>query len=298
MSERSSRQGRRRPGRGSDLAEAALARLQRTRPGSVPGWVPDESPEAGGGAQGAPDGLAGHAPVSTPPSRLALTPRALAGLAVFLVIGLLLALFYVWLARPRAEPAPALRRSLPATAPPAGLGSPVADQGAHGGAAASGSGGPEAPAGAVVVVDVVGAVRRPGVVELPVGSRVQDAIAAAGGPSARAMLASVNMARPLVDGEQLVLLRKGAKQALAAPPAGATAGTGLSATAGAPAGPVDLNQATLEQLDSLTGIGPVLAQRILDWRTAHGRFSSVDELTEVSGIGESTLADLKPQVRV
>jgi competence protein ComEA len=129
-------------------------------------------------------------------------------------------------------------------------------------------------------------------VELPAGSRVDAALSAAGGATHKADLASVNLARLLVDGEQIVVLRKGRRTAplgSPGPPADASASPGQ---------PVDLNIATLEQLDGLPGVGPVLAQRIIDWRTAHNRFSSVDELTEVSGIGERTLADLRPLVRV
>ena len=148
---------------------------------------------------------------------------------------------------------------------------------------------------AEVVVHVVGAVHRPGLVRLPAGSRVSDAVAAAGGTTAAARAASVNLARVLVDGEQVVVQSRNGPPVVAAPGAAAGAPPGA---APAPAGPVDLNTATLEALDGLPGIGPVLAQRILDWRTAHGRFSSVDELGEVSGIGEATLADLRPAVTV
>jgi competence protein ComEA len=139
-------------------------------------------------------------------------------------------------------------------------------------------------------VHVAGAVRRPGVVQLRAGARVADAVAAAGGPARSAELASVNLARPVVDGEQLVVLARGQGPAVAAPPA---AGGAAASTA-----PIDLNSATLEQLDTLPGVGPVLAQRILDWRAEHGRFGSTDELREVSGIGEATFADIKPLVRV
>ena len=151
---------------------------------------------------------------------------------------------------------------------------------------------------AEVVVHVVGAVHRPGLVRLPAGSRVADAVRAAGGATASARPASVNLARLLVDGEQLVVQRRGRPPLLAAGP-GITGpvGAATSGTAG-PTAPVDLNSATLEALDGLPGIGPVLAQRILDWRTANGRFSAVDELGEVSGIGEATLADLRPVVTV
>ena len=153
---------------------------------------------------------------------------------------------------------------------------------------------PRASPSSGVVVDVTVPSTDPGLVELPVGARVDDALNAAGGATRKADLSSVNLARrPLVDGEQIVVLRRGQ----AAGPVGGGS-TAPGALGSAPGRPVDLNTATLQSLDGLPGVGPVLAQRIIDWRTQHGRFTSVDELTEVSGIGERTLADLRPLVRV
>ena len=157
------------------------------------------------------------------------------------------------------------------------------------------------------VVHVVGAVRHPGLVQLAPGARVADAVQGAGGATQTALLSSVNLARRLVDGEQLVVQRRGAPVIVTVPGAaggsggsstGGTSGSGSTVPGGSPAVPVDLNAATVADLDALPGIGPVLAQRILDWRIAHGRFSTVDELGEVSGIGEATLARLRPVVRV
>ncbi len=141
---------------------------------------------------------------------------------------------------------------------------------------------------ATVTVDVAGKVRRPGVTVLPAGSRVVDAVERAGGVRGRVDLSTLNLARLLVDGEQIVV----------GIPARA-GGVAASAAAAAPAagGPlVNLNTATAEQLDTLPGVGPVTAQKILSWRAAHGAFSAVDELLEVDGIGEKTLADLAPLV--
>lgn len=160
-------------------------------------------------------------------------------------------------------------------------------------------------AGSSLVVHVVGQVRKPGLVRLGPGARVADALAAAGGASRRADLAALNLARPVSDGEQVYVPRPGES-----PPATSGGGTGAASAAGGPArpgagdapaagtasGPVDLNTADLGALDSLPGVGPVLAQRILEWRTEHGRFTSVDELGEVSGIGEKLLARLRPKV--
>ncbi|CAN5555332.1 hypothetical protein BH18ACT8_BH18ACT8_05610 [soil metagenome] len=145
--------------------------------------------------------------------------------------------------------------------------------------------------GALVIVDVAGKVRRPGIVTLPVGSRVVDALKAAGGARPTVDLTSLNLARQLVDGEQLLVGLVG----VGVPPPGALVTT---PTSGVPIAPVNLNTATAEQLDTLPGVGPVTAQAILDWRAAHGSFSSVDELLEVDGIGEATLADLRDLVTV
>jgi competence protein ComEA len=135
-----------------------------------------------------------------------------------------------------------------------------------------------------VVVDVVGAVRRPGLYRLAQGSRIADAVARAGGATGKADLAQVNLAAPLADGEQVVVPRRGSVP-------GATS-TGGAAAPGAPAAPVQLSTATLEQLDTLPGVGPVTAQKILDYREKHGAFSSVDALDAVPGIGPKRLEQL------
>jgi competence protein ComEA len=140
-----------------------------------------------------------------------------------------------------------------------------------------------------VVVDVVGAVRRPGLYRLADGSRIADAVARAGGATRKAELAQVNLAAPLADGEQVVVPRRGS--AAAAAPAAAGGGD-----AAAPSAPIQLSTATLEQLDSLPGVGPATAQKILDYRTKHGAFSSVDELDAVSGIGPKRLEQLRELV--
>jgi competence protein ComEA len=136
-----------------------------------------------------------------------------------------------------------------------------------------------------VVVDVVGAVRRPGLYRLAQGSRIADAVARAGGATTKADLAQVNLAAPLADGEQVVVPRRGAP------------GTAVEGTApGDPAVPVQLSTATLEQLDTLPGVGPATAQKILDYREKHGAFSSVDELDAVPGIGPKRLEQLRELV--
>lgn len=155
----------------------------------------------------------------------------------------------------------------------------------------AGASAPSTPSSAAeVVVDVAGKVRRPGIVRLPAGSRVVDAVKAAGGPRRGVDLSGLNLARVLVDGEQVVVG--------VATPAGVAASAASAAGAGPPGALVNINTATQDQLETLPGIGPVTAQAILQWRTDNGAFSAVDELLEVSGIGEATLADLAPFVTV
>lgn len=144
---------------------------------------------------------------------------------------------------------------------------------------------PAKPAAAkLLVIDVAGAVRQPGLYRLRAGSRIDDAIAAAGGVTAKAQLDAVNLAAPIADGEQIVVPGRGAVGAPAATPP--TAGS-------APTAPLDLNTATAEQLEALPGVGPVTAQKILDYRAAHGPFHSVVELEGVPGIGPAHMAQLK-----
>jgi competence protein ComEA len=155
--------------------------------------------------------------------------------------------------------------------------------------AAAGAAGPTTtppPAGLEVVVHVVGQVVAPGLVHLPAGSRLADALDAAGGATPEADLAAVNLARVLTDGEQIVVPRPGEQLAGA-----------IDAGSSGP-GAMDLNAAGTGELDTLPGIGPVIAQRIVDWRTDHGGFGSVEELGEVSGIGPSLLDGVRDLVRV
>jgi competence protein ComEA len=196
-----------------------------------------------------------------------------------------------------------LARSVPAAFAPSAAGAPSVAP-APGAAGATGATATGATATGVVVVHVVGAVVRSGVVRLALGSRVLDAVTAAGGPAPGADLPQLNLARVVVDGEQIHVPRKGETLSPAGVPgavgAGAAVGPGTAGGGVGTAGsvPVDLNSADAATLDTLPGVGPVLAQRILDWRTEHGRFSSVDELGEVSGIGDKLLAQIGPKVRV
>ena len=250
-------------------------------------------------------------PSSLVGARLSAPRAAVLGLVV--VVALAAAGFGVRVAWARAA-------SAPQVVAPAQPGSALVSHSAAAGTGfassttASGGGGPPAagaagPTAAGVTVHVVGQVRRPGVFELPAGARVADAVAKAGGALEGADLASVNLARVLTDGEQVHIPKPG--EVVVAPPGGATGGAAAGGSAGGAGtagggsaggagagGALDLNTATAAQLEELPGVGPVLAQRIVDWRTEHGRFTSVDELGEVSGIGEKIFAELQPKVRV
>jgi competence protein ComEA len=180
-------------------------------------------------------------------------------------------------------------------------GAPVAVDPAPAEAAGGPSGNPRpgGPAGGrgTLWVHVAGAVRRPGVYQLPAGSRADLAVQRAGGPSGKADLTAVNLASPLRDGQQVVVPARGQRPAGAASPGGAGASGGAAgAGAGAASGPISLGQATVEQLETLDGIGPTLARRIVEYRDAHGGFRSIDELREVDGIGEKRFAALRDAV--
>jgi competence protein ComEA len=146
----------------------------------------------------------------------------------------------------------------------------------------------EAGSHSKIVVHVVGAVRRPGLYAVRNGARIADAVRRAGGTTRKANLEAINLAAPVEDGLQVVVPRR-------APPA--SGGEGAAAPGAAPAaGPVHLNTASLEQLDALPGVGPVTAQKILDWRQTHGAFTSVEDLDAIPGIGPARLEQLRDLV--
>jgi competence protein ComEA len=140
--------------------------------------------------------------------------------------------------------------------------------------------------GGDVVVDVTGAVARPGVYRLPAGARVTDAVERAGGASGGALLEAINLAARLADGQQVVVPKRG--------PAGAPLAAGAAA---GEEGPISLGTATVDQLDTIDGIGPVTAQDIVDFRDEHGGLSSVDQLDQVSGIGPATMESLRARLQ-
>jgi len=209
--------------------------------------------------------------------RVILAPAHLAVVAVLVALGLAVTAWWVV----RAEPGEPSAPSAPPAASSGGLVSMAP------GAAASAS---PVVGGERVTVDVAGKVRRPGIAVLDPGSRVVDAIRAAGGALRGVDLSSVNLARPLVDGEQILV---GEPAAPAAP--GVVPVPGSSA----PTGPlVNLNLAGQAELESLPEVGPVTAQAILAWRDQHGGFTAVAELLEIDGIGDATLAQITPYVTV
>ncbi|TWG00090.1 competence protein ComEA [Kitasatospora viridis] len=202
--------------------------------------------------------------------------KAVLGLGVLLLLAVAYAVQHFWLGRPQPVAVPAItgkasRSAVPAVAPA----EPAGEPGPEDPSAPE----PGHPAASEVVIDVAGRVLQPGVRALPAGSRVADALRAAGGPQPGVDTDGLNLARVLVDGEQV----------LVGLPVQAGGGSGQSATRG----PVSINRATAEQLDALPGIGPVLARHILDFRTQHGSFRSLDQLRQISGIGERKYAELK-----
>ncbi|MFD5539232.1 helix-hairpin-helix domain-containing protein [Streptomyces sp. NPDC127079] len=242
-------------------------------------------------------------------TRVAMERRGAVALGVVLVVAGALAVQHFWTGRTESVSAPEVVRAqapyekdeqagkaernngenVPAAG--AGVASVAGGTGGTGGAGrAGGSGSGE------IVVDVTGKVREPGVHTLPAGSRVTDALRAAGGVRPGADTDGLNRARFLMDGEQIVVGGP-------APPAGAGQAAQAGQVAGGavagagPSAPISLNTATVEQLDALPGVGPVLAQHIVEYRTQHVGFRSVDELRQVKGIGDRRFSDLRDLVR-
>ena len=220
---------------------------------------------------GLPAGIGRH----RAPGRTARWDPGPAGARSLWIAGLVAALLlagWTWLDRPRVEPAPSApsgesRDAIPAPPTP--------------------SVGEAGETSEAVVVSVVGLVARPGLVTLPAGARVADAVQAAGGLLPEADPASVNLAALVTDGAQI---------AVGVPGVGAGPAGGVGAVGPGVGSRVDLNTATASELDALPGIGPVLAQRIVDHRTRHGPFRAVEELDDVPGIGPAIAAELVEQV--
>ena len=218
-------------------------------------------------------------------ARCGLERRSVVALSVLLVVAAVFAVQHFWAGRTQSVRAPEVVRAAAPFGERKGSERPGPET-SPGAPSAAGT------AGAEIVVDVSGKVREPGIHRLPAGSRVADALRAAGGVRPGTSTDGLNRARFLVDGEQVMVGAPAAAApgAAAGAPAGSVAGT-------APAAPVPLNTATLDQLETLPGVGPVLAQHIVDYRTQHGGFRSVDQLREVNGIGDRRFADLRNLVR-
>lgn len=234
-----------------------------------PSWVPDGQPVRG---------QAWLAAVRADPGRAGGI-----ALAVIAALAILVTVFTVV----RQRPAPVVAANLPpvemmSTAAPTTSTAPPAS-------------------GREMVVSVIGLVQQPGLVTLTPDARVADAVSAAGGPLRGADTAGLNLARRLADGEQIVVgiaTPAGQPPLLGSSVAGQSAPPERSPAPAKPAAPVDLNTATAEQLDALPGVGPVTASAIVAWRAANGRFSTVDQLGEIDGIGPARLEKLRPFVRV
>ncbi|PID53755.1 MAG: hypothetical protein CSB46_06260 [Micrococcales bacterium] len=223
--------------------------------------------------------------------------KAAAGAVLVAVAALLGLAIHLFTGAPDRELVAAREHSPAAANTPAAGGATDDRPFAARGTAATDTGTGTTPAGSpgagTIVVHLAGQVHHPGVVEIDAGARVRDAVQAAGGATESADLDRVNLARPVTDGEQIVIPAPG-EQLPAAPTAQPTA----TGSGGGQPSPVNLNTATAEQLTGLPGIGPVLAQRITDYRDQHGPFASVAQLEDVSGIGPAMMTRLRPLVQV
>ena len=301
--------------RGPNPLELAgvLRRLERLQVGSPPGWVPTLPPVP---PADAPSDAPSDAPAPAAPARRWAGVRAFdpgrRGVAVLAVVALLGAAGGAWYfvrAAPQAHSS--IAGAADGTSDGGGVGGRAQDAGPSSSGLPSSNdaatllGGSPAPGGAPptgapdIVVDVVGKVAKPGVLTLAAGSRVVDAIAAAGGAIAGTDLTALNLAGRLIDGEEIFVGIPPPAGAAAQAAGGVVGGAGATAD-GAASTPtvVDINSANATELETLPGVGAVTAQRIVDWRTQHGRFTSITQLQQVAGIGPAKYAALRGRVKV
>jgi competence protein ComEA len=289
------------PSRRSDDADVIRARLRvlLDEGGRRGGWVPSDEDLDGADHVGDGEDLGDQSRTLSPDAGAHLPfgigrhrspgrsvrwdpgPRGARSLWMAGLLAALLLVVWTWLDRPRVEPVPV---DPAGSAPSASAAPPAASE-----VPPAPPVGEAAVTSATVVVSVVGLVARPGLVTLPSGSRVDDAVEAAGGLLPEADPASLNLAAVLSDGQQV---------AVGAPGAVAGAGPGAGPETSGSGGKVDLNTATAAELDGLPGIGPVLAERIVAHRTAQGPFTAVDQLDDVPGIGPAIAAELAGLVTV
>lgn len=268
-----------RPGFDSRIEQADDLEAEETDDAGEPSWLPEEVPGGGVGR-----GQQWLAALRADPGRAGgIALAAIAALAVLVTVFTLA----------RQGPAPVVAANLPTVEPPVAMVSATS---------------PATAAPQSMVVSVVGLVHQPGLVTLAPQARVADAVEAAGGTRHGADTIGLNLARHLTDGEQIVvgIAAPAGQRAALGSSVGASsvekspvaASANMPAAPATPVVPVDLNAATVDQLDALPGVGPVTAAAIVAWRTANGRFTSVDQLTEVDGIGPARLDKLRPLVRV
>ena len=257
------------------LAERPPRRARDSRPASDEGTAELTPIAAGEESERAPDEFGDELPDQLPRQRFSRIHSGV--ITALLILGLITAGWSLLRARPVAVASPGEVVTVSTPAQTAVSATPSPTKG-----------------GSKIVVHVLGAVRRPGLVRLPESSRVQDAIDAAGGLTHRAGPGELNLAQLLNDGQQVVI-------GTTNDPAGEVRdqpGSSGTASGASPMGALDLNRANQLQLEQLPGVGPVTAQAILTWRQQHGRFSRIEELQEVDGIGPKTYAQIAPHVRV
>jgi competence protein ComEA len=225
--------------------------------------------------------------------------RGMLVLVLVAAVAAVMAAVGVWRDRPEPRPVQTAVVAAVSGAASDATASPAAAIGSATAAPTVPASGSATPPATEILVSVTGLVVDPGVVRLPPQARVADAIAAAGGTQPGANLTGMNLAAKLADGDSVVVTETGTAAAAPAPAgSGGSAGGSSAGPTGPAGGPVDLNTADAAALDTLPGVGPVMAQNILAWREANGRFSSVEQLQEISGIGPSRYAQLAPLVMV